>query len=273
MRFQGGTLFPLVVAVVLVVGLALIVYARASQPAADASAPQPGIDHWHGAYGFQICTDTPQIMLTGNLEDKDAAGEYVYPDFVTTGVHSHDDGVIHWHAYTSASVGKRATLGVFLANYGVELTDESLKFPENQNDGKEYVEGETKCADDKDGELSVTVWDSPEDTSNGQRYISGFDDIHIDHDGMVFTIAFTPRGTTVTQPPWAANLAELGAVDSGQVAPTTTLPGGSTPSTVATTGTGETATSEVIGATGATASTATTVAPAPAAVPTTTTGG
>ena len=53
-RFQGGTLFPLVVALVLVIGLGLIVYARASQPAADASAPQPGIDHWHGAYGFYM---------------------------------------------------------------------------------------------------------------------------------------------------------------------------------------------------------------------------
>ena len=31
-RFQGGTLFPLVVAIVLVVGLGLVVYARASRP-------------------------------------------------------------------------------------------------------------------------------------------------------------------------------------------------------------------------------------------------
>ncbi len=34
---------------------------------------------------------------------------------------------------------------MFLDNYGVELDDDSLRFPENQNGGKEYVEGETKC--------------------------------------------------------------------------------------------------------------------------------
>ena len=82
-----------------------------------------------------------------------------------------------------------------------------------------------------------------------------------------------PGAPRSTQPPWAADLAELGAVDSGQVAPTTTLPGGSTPSTVATTGTGATGSSEVIGATEATAPTATTVAPSTTAAPTTTTGG
>ena len=84
---------------------------------------------------------------------------------------------------------------MFLDNYGVELDDDSLQFPENQNGGKEYVEGETKCPDGKDGELSVVVWDSPTDTSNGRRYVSGFDDIRIDQDGMVFTIAFVPAGT------------------------------------------------------------------------------
>ena len=271
-RFQGGTLFPMLILAILVIGLGTIVYARSSVPAADASPPTIN-DHWHVAYGFDLCDTEEFVKLDGALEEQDANGQLVNNDFLRTGVHSHDDGVIHWHAYTSASVGQRATLGVFLDNYGVELTDDSLKFPENQNGGKEYIEGETKCADGKDGELSVTVWDSPSDTSNGNRYISGFDDIHIDHDGMVFTIAFTPRGATVTQPPWAADLAELGAVDSGQVAPTTTLPGGSTPSTVATTGTGETGSSEVIGATGATAPTATTVAPSTTVAPTTTTGG
>ena len=68
-------------------------------------------------------------MLTGNLEDKDAAGDYVYPDFVTTGVHSHDDGVIHWHPYGIGAAGKRAKLGVFLDNYGVELTNDKLVLP------------------------------------------------------------------------------------------------------------------------------------------------
>ena len=125
-----------------------------------------------------------------------------YDEYVTTYVHSHDDGVIHWHPFNGRAVGKRATLGVFLETYGVELTDESLKFPEGQNVNglSEYIEGETKCPDGEDGELSVTVWQSPDDTSDGDRYVSGFDDIRMTKNSMVFTIAFEPRGTEITKP-------------------------------------------------------------------------
>lgn len=222
-RFQGGTLFPMLVLAIVVIGLGTIVYARSSVPAADASPPTAN-DHWHVAYGFDLCDTEGFKQLDGALEETDANGLPLSTDFQRTGVHSHDDGVIHWHPFTSASVGKRATLGLFLENYGVELTDDSLKFPESQG-GQEYIEGETEC-DGKDSELSVTVWQSPEDTSNGQRYVSGFDDIRVDKDSLVFTIAFQPRGFTAEQPPWAAQLEELGAVDTGQTQPTGSVPTG-----------------------------------------------
>ncbi len=213
-RFQGGTLFPMIVLAILVIGLGTIVYARASVPAADSSPPTIE-DHWHMAYGFSLC-DQPDtfVQLSGNLEEQ--GGEH-FNDYARTGVHSHDDGVIHWHPFTSAAVGKNADLGLFLDNYGVELTDEKLTFPEGQNVNglREYVEGETKCPDGKEGELSVTVWQSPDDTSSGDTYVSGFDDIRMTKNSLVFTISFQPRGTDKTMPPWAAQLEELGAVDSG----------------------------------------------------------
>ena len=116
-------MFPLIVAIVVVLGLALVVYARQSRPAADASAPTID-DHWHMAYGFYLC-DT-WVQVTGNQEDPSSPG---YTEYVRTGIHSHDDGVVHWHPFTSASVGKRAKLSVFLDVYGVELTDEKLDVP------------------------------------------------------------------------------------------------------------------------------------------------
>ena len=100
-RFQGGTLFPLVVTAILVLGLGTIVYARQSQPEADASPPTIN-DHWHVAYGFQLCDDFK--TLTGNLEEIDANGQLISDAFRRTGVHSHDDGVIHWHPF---DVGRR----------------------------------------------------------------------------------------------------------------------------------------------------------------------
>jgi hypothetical protein len=265
-RFQGGTLFPMVVLAILVIGLAVIVYARATVPAADASPPTAE-DHWHMAYGFSLCDEPEMRRLNGNLEDP--AGEN-FNDYNRTGVHSHDDGVIHWHPFTSASVGKNATLGLFLENYGVELDNNSLKFPDDQLEGREYVEDETECPDGEDGELSVTVWSSPEDTSDGRRYVTNFDDIRMDKDSLVITIAFQPKGTDIEMPPWAADLEALGAIDTGQTQPgdttgsSTTVSGGTTaPGATATPGTGVTTT--VVGepsAAATTAPTATTAAPA-----------
>ena len=243
-RFQGGTLFPMVILGILVFGLATIVYARASQPEADASPPTVR-DHWHIAYGFSLCDEPEMVKLTGALEEADANGQLVSTDYLRTGVHSHDDGVIHWHASTSAAVGTNATLGVFLENYGVELDDDSLTFPENQG-GKEYVEGETECPDGDDGELTVTVWESPEDTSDGRRYVSDFDDIRIDKNSLVITIAFQPRGADIEMPPWAAELEQLGAADMGSE-PTDSVPDSVPGSAVATTTTvaGEPSANEV----------------------------
>ena len=216
-RFQGGTLFPMVVLAILVIGLGTIVYARQSQPAADASPPTIN-DHWHAAYGFSLCDQEEFTQLSGAKEETDASGQLISSEFLRTGVHSHDDGVIHWHPYTSAAVGKRATLGVFLDVYDVELTDDSLKFPEEQG-GQEYIEGETMC-DGEDGELKVVVWDNYNDTGTGTTYVSNFDDIRVDRNSMVFTISFQPKGTDVTMPPWAADLPELGAVDDNSPVPT-----------------------------------------------------
>jgi hypothetical protein len=232
-RFQGGTLFPLIVAAILVIGLGTIVYARESQPEADASPPTID-DHWHIAYGFQLCDADSFTQLTGNLDEVDANGQLVNTDYLRTGVHTHDDGVIHWHAFTAAAVGNRAKLGVFLDNYGVELTDDALRFPENQG-GEEYVEGETKCGDE-DAELRVVVWENYQDTDGGTTYTSDFDDIRIDRDGMAITIAFVPSGTDVVMPPWAPQLPELGVVDQGQTDPpgATTVPGATTGSTTPT---------------------------------------
>jgi hypothetical protein len=224
-RFQGGTLFPLITMAILVLGLGTIVYARQSQPEASASPPTIN-DHWHMAYGFELCSPDNFTQLNGNLEEVDAQGQLISSKFASSGVHSHDDGVIHWHPAGTRAVGNRAKLGVFLDNYDVELDDDSLKFPENQG-GEEYIEGETKCGDE-DAQLKVVVWDNYQDTGAGTTYTSDFDDIRITNDSMAITIAFLPRDVDVEKPPSAANLPELGAVDTNQTIPGESVPGGST---------------------------------------------
>jgi hypothetical protein len=234
-RFQGGTLFPMIVALVLVLGLALVVYARQSRPAADASDPQIG-DHWHVAYGFYICDQW--VQLTGDAEERDATGNFVNTEFARTGIHSHNDGIIHWHPNSRNAVGRRAQLDVFLSVYDVQLTDSMLTFPESQRaqlpagfeDGV-FENGETMCSIDgkeEPGTLQVVVWDNFTDTDGGTTFIAAFDNIPVDQDAEVFSIAFVPNDTEVTMPPWAQDLPTLGAADSGQVIPDGELFGGTT---------------------------------------------
>jgi hypothetical protein len=237
-RFQGGTVFPAAVAVTLVVGLALIVYSRATLPAADDSPPTIN-DHWHAAYGIYLCDDW--YTLGGNLEELNAQGQLVNTDFLRTGIHSHDDGVIHWHPYTSAAVGDNAVLGIFLENYGVEVTNDSITFAnpgavvapegyplENGFDVQdEYVEGETQC-NGEEVDITVVAWDSYADTGPGTTFITDLPDVRLTNDGMVFVIAIVPPGTEVSMPPWAIDLPELGAIDGGNVPTPSTQPGDTT---------------------------------------------
>ena len=214
-RMQSGSIFPIAIMAVIVLGVASIVYSRQTVPSADDSPPTIN-DHWHMAYGFNICGEWYQ--LEGDLEDRNAAGNFVNTKFLQTGIHSHNDGVIHWHPYTSRAVGSRADLGVFLETYEVELTNDALRFPDSQFDGADYVEGETTC-NGEDAELSVVVWENFTDTDDGDRYIADMNDIRVSSDQMVFSIAFVPRGEPVSMPPWASRLPELGAIDAGVVIP------------------------------------------------------
>ena len=80
------------------------------------------------------------------------------------------------------------------------------------------------------------------------RHITDLADTRITNDGMVFAIAVVPVGTEVVMPPWASELPELGAADSGNV-PVTTVAGGTTDTTdttATTTGDTSTATTEAV---------------------------
>ncbi len=252
-RFQGGTLFPLIVALVVVLGSALVIYARQSRPAADASAPTID-DHWHHTYGFFLCDSW--VQLDGDGEAQDATGRPTNVEYARTGIHSHDDGLIHWHPFSSASVGSRAQLGVFLGVYGVELSKDVLQFPEDQRaqlpadfqeDGR-FESGETECTIDgetKTGQLQVVRWDNVSDTGDGTTFIAGFEQIRLDRDAMVVVIAFVPDGTDVGKPPWVDSFEEDALNDSGQLGTEQLFPGVEVDENGdVTVGTGETGTSE-----------------------------
>lgn len=222
-RFQGGTLFPAVMVGIALVGAGLVVYSRASIP--DRNVPPTIEDHWHASYGFYVC-DEWLPDLQGAKEEADSAG-LVNEQYRRTGIHSHNDGVMHWHPFTSAATGRNAKLGVFLDVYGVDLSDSKLEFPEDQG-GNVYEEGVDTCTDDDgnevEGQLVVYAFDSYDDSEKFSTFITNFDDVRLLRDGMAFVIMFAPPGTQPGLPPSAKDLPQLGAVDSGSTGqPTTTL--------------------------------------------------
>jgi hypothetical protein len=235
-RFQGGTVFPMTMAVIIALGLGLVVYARQSAPSTN--TPPTINDHWHVSYGFYAC-DQQLKDLVGNKEEPPD------PNYVKYGVHSHEDGVIHWHPQALAT-GRRAKMGIFLETYGVKVNTEELTFPPDQNDGKSYKVGTDKCKDEDgkevDGQVSAVVWERYDDPASKKTFITDFDNIRIDKDGMAVMFVFAAPGIDIPMPASASNLPELGAADTGGAttttvagATTTTVEGATTTSVAATT--------------------------------------
>ena len=219
-RFQGGTLFPIIVVLVVVLGLTVIIYGRQSRPSDGSGVPRvnDGVNsysHWHAAFGIYIC-DTFQPKIVGTKEETtvDAQGNTVLADdeFRTTGVHSHGDSIIHYHPASTKSSGNRAKLGVFLDSYNIKLTDTELVMPADQGGGK-WSTKDFKC-DGKDTQLTVRVWDHYSQTGNFHDVATDFNNIRITNDGMVFVVASSPRALTSRRPtgrpscrPWVPPMA------------------------------------------------------------------
>ena len=86
-RFQGGTLFPTIMAVIVIVGTGLISYARQA-PAASDVAPTTS-DRWHIPFGIYHCDAyLPNLLI--DKQKADTADE----NFSKYGVFSREDGVI-----------------------------------------------------------------------------------------------------------------------------------------------------------------------------------
>jgi|GEM_PF-89231 len=246
--------FPVAVGAVVVIGLALVLVAR-DRRNADAF-PKANVDHVHSAYDVYVCTPdnaTPPSSTTTTSTTAPAAasdtttttapttttaatsttiaaqgdvpGEFL-PPFTdaqqdTLGIHTHGDGLIHIHPFTDSVSGRKATLGVFLDQVGVSMTNDTLTLPTGQT----YKEGTTKCQGGKDGELQVAKWNSVTDAAQGKKpneiITSGFRSIRLGANES-FTIAFMPPGSTI---PAKADVAtRIANVSDLQPSSTTTVP-------------------------------------------------
>jgi hypothetical protein len=112
------------------------------------------------------------------------------------GIHTHGDGLIHIHPFADSAAGRKATMGIFLDQVGISMTNEQLILPS----GGTYTEGTTKCEGGKDGQLQLAKWDHASDAAKGakpnQIFTEGFDKVRLGANES-FVIAFMPSGSTI----------------------------------------------------------------------------
>ena len=196
-------LFPGVLVAVVVLGLSLVVYAREDRRNDDlGGVPQLG-DHIHQALSIYVC------------------GEFLpdVPEFESEiGIHTHGDGVIHIHPFSQLGVGANATLERYMkdareAGLDFSLTSSKLTFLD-----EEYKEGTTKCDGVEDPVLRMAYWKNVQGTDEDPEVTTGdFTDLRLTANGGGITIYYGDPDADIPKPEHAANLAELGARDGGQV--------------------------------------------------------
>jgi hypothetical protein len=173
-------------------------------------------------------TTTTAATSTTQANPNDVHGEYQpAPQDAKAddlGIHSHGDGLIHTHPFTDSAAGRKATLGIFLDQVGITMTNDSLILPS----GAAFTEGTTKCEGGKDAIVQVAKWDNVADAAKGgkpnQIFTDGFDKIRLGENES-FTIAFMPSGSTIPAKPDVAD--RVAKVSDLAGATTTTLPGSS----------------------------------------------
>lgn len=222
MRFQGGTMFPSVMTIVVVLGLGLVAYARQAEPSGTSSAAPSEV--WYAAYGFYKCDG-----FMGNLTSTDEK-----PDTTKYQLASSTPGVIEWRP--AGLPRYRAKLGVFLETYGVEVDTKGITFPKSQNAGEALKTSDLKCKDkngkEVEAQVQVVVWDDYANQNDNKKYITDFKNVKIDKDGMAVTIAIAAPGVDIPIPASASELKALADANNAATATTTTVAAGATTTTV-----------------------------------------
>ncbi|MDG2908809.1 MAG: hypothetical protein P6D49_11000 [Acidimicrobiales bacterium] len=168
--------FPLALALVVILGVALVAFARSGREAT--AAPRLG-DHWHSAYDIYVC-DTYRGKIVNEADPN--------------GIHTHGDGIIHIHPFSSLASGKSATIGEFFGAFGGMIDDTSIRL----DTGETITEG-ADCGGEPTV-IKVARFDAQDRDRAPQVITQGLADIRFLKNLEAFTIAFVPEGAEPPAP-------------------------------------------------------------------------
>ncbi len=219
--------YPALIIAIVVVGCVGVFFARGERAASASEAPVANQDHWHAAFGIDICGE-----FQPNPSDDG-------PD--TAGIHTHQDGLIHIHPWLTASSGDNATFGVFAKQIGLEVGDGEFTLP----DGTTYKNGDD-CEDEDGkkvpGQVMLYVWPPQATESTEPKIITeNINETRFRKDGEAYVLAFQPEGAEPKLPPSMSELAAPSDMEPGSnsepgstdFTTTTPLEGGESTTTVA----------------------------------------
>ncbi|MFP5318299.1 MAG: hypothetical protein ACLGI2_08390 [Acidimicrobiia bacterium] len=208
-RGQSSWFFPTLLTAVVVLGTFLIVFSR-NQRQPDTSAPRIGVDHWHSAIGFYLCDEaTGEAAFIPNLPD---SGQD------PVGIHTHGDGVVHTHPFSSTAAGRNAQLRHYFDALDITVNENQISgLP-----GQETRRNGDNCGS-QDGQVQVKVWDTRSPTDPGRIVEGAPGNLRLGNNQLI-TVAFVPEGADIPKPPSEAQLDNLTDVPGA----TTSLPPTST---------------------------------------------
>jgi hypothetical protein len=208
-RRGGSTGWNVAIAVSVIVGILLVVLVVTdrrsndisnSRPlAANQSANIPG-DHWHTYLGINICGEwiNPAPAFEKAFDNQGNLAPNV-------GIHSHGDGLIHTHPFTTSEQGGNATVGHFFDYGGWSMSDSDIDLsggyhwagPSSAPSQQQWANGDKCTFGQYKGQKGEVVWsvDGKPQTGNPADYKV--------QDGATIAVGFLPKGAELGFPPEA----------------------------------------------------------------------
>jgi hypothetical protein len=173
--------------VIVAAGIMLIAVSRGDEASAEAR-PRANLDHWHAALAVNVCGE--ELPPAPEFEVVDGSQ-------VQAGIHSHGDGLIHIHPYSSAEAGDNATVGKFFDFGGWNVSETGLSVW----DGVDVDNGDP--CEELGGEPGMVRWslNGVEQTGNVADHKPECDDPCVPESYERILIAFLPEGEELPAPP------------------------------------------------------------------------
>jgi hypothetical protein len=207
---QSNWLFPVAIVAIVLLGVGIVAFARNtyggtsgdnSHPQAQLGQDDSTFDHWHAAFAVNVCgKELPPVPQKE-------------PD--PLGIHTHADGLIHIHPFSTRSAGKNATMKRFFDQTGMTVTNEGFKYPDSK---QVYEEGKTTCGG-KPAQLVLAHWKDATTAASqppDKIFTKDFGSVRFTEDHGAYTLAFEVKGQkNIPAPSSAAQIDQLGSVDGG----------------------------------------------------------